>query len=181
MSVDQIDFLGGLPGMKRDKQSVTADWESLQQIINGVQIQQMRTVLKDGAALTELYRDHWENGGEVRHVFQEILSPNSVTAWHIHQKTTDRLFVSVGNIKIVLYDSREGSPTWGQLNVFRFGSARPALVIIPPCIWHGVMNTGSKDAIIINLTDKPYEYENPDHWKLPSNTDQIPYSFHEGF
>jgi dTDP-4-dehydrorhamnose 3,5-epimerase len=181
MSINQTDLLGGLLGMKRDKQSVTADWESLQQIIDGVAIRQVRTVLKDGGALTELYRDHWENGGEVRHVFQEVLSANTLTAWHIHQETTDRLFVSIGNVKIVLYDAREGSRTRGLLNVFRFGTARPALVIIPPCIWHGIMNVGSTDAVLLNLTDKPYEYENPDHWKLPSNTDQIPYSFNEDF
>ena len=181
MPMIQTDFLGGLPGMKGDRQSVTADWESLQPIIDGVIVHQMRTVLKDDGALTELYRDHWENGGEIRHVFQEVLLPNSVTAWHIHRETTDRLFVSVGTVKIVLYDAREGSPTQGLLNVFRFGTARAALVTIPPSIWHGVMNIGSTDAVLLNLTDKPYEYENPDHWRLPPNTDQIPYSFHGGF
>ena len=181
MPVIQTDFLGGLPGMKRSKQSLTADWEPLQQIIDGVLIQQVRTVLKDGGALTELYRDHWENMGEVRHVFQEILSPNALTAWHMHLETTDRLFVSTGNVKIVIYDAREGSRTQGLLNVFRFGTARPALLLIPPCIWHGVMNVGSESAVLLNLTDKPYEYENPDHWRLPPNTDQIPYSFYEDF
>lgn len=166
-----------LPGMKQDKQSVTTDWDSVQKVIDGVTLRQVRTVIKDDGALTELYRDHWENIGEIRHVFQEVLIPNAVSAWHMHLETTDRLFVSTGSVKIVLYDSREDSPTRGLLNVFRFGSMRPALLLVPPGIWHGIKNVGSTDSLLINLTDKVYAYEDPDHWRLPPNTDQIPYLF----
>jgi dTDP-4-dehydrorhamnose 3,5-epimerase len=177
MPINQQDIIGGLPTMKQNKQSVTKDWDSLQQIIDGVVVQEVRSVLTDHGTLTELYRDHWDNIGEVRHVFQESLPPNALTAWHLHLKTTDRIFIAFGIAKIVLYDARENSPTKGVINVFRFGAARSALVLIPPLVWHGVQNIGSTDALVLNLTDKPYTYEDPDHWSLPANTDQIPYSF----
>jgi len=32
-------------------------------------------------------------------------------------------------------------------------------------------------AILINVVDHAYQYENPDHWRLPSDTDQIPHDF----
>ena len=86
MSVKEQSIVGGLRGMRKDRQSVTKDWEPLQEMIDGVTVTQMSTVFKDGGALTEIYRDHWGTG-EVRHVFQEILSPNKLTAWHMHLDT----------------------------------------------------------------------------------------------
>lgn len=177
MSVKEANPIGYLPGTKQDRQSVTKDWESLQPLIEGVQVCEVRSVIKDNGHLTELYRSDWKGMTEIRHVFQETLIPGEITAWHLHDQTTDRLFVSMGLVKIVLYDAREDSPTQGFLNVFRFGTPRSGLVIIPPGIWHGVMNVGSELALLINLTDQVYEYENPDHWKLPFDTEQIPYCF----
>jgi dTDP-4-dehydrorhamnose 3,5-epimerase len=175
MSVKQVS--GYLQGMQQDRQSVTKDWESLQPLIEGVRVREMRSVVKENGCLTELYRDDWEGMTEVRHVFQETLIPGECTAWHLHAETTDRLFVAMGWAKIVLYDAREGSRTRGLLNVFRFGTSRHGLVVIPPGIWHGVMNIGDEPALLMNLADQAYAYEAPDHWRLPVDTEQIPYCF----
>lgn len=32
-------------------------------------------------------------------------------------------------------------------------------------------------AVLLNLADQAYRYEDPDHWRLPVNTDKIPYQF----
>jgi dTDP-4-dehydrorhamnose 3,5-epimerase-like enzyme len=39
-----------------------------------------------------------------------------VSAWHTHEFTADRLFVNMGRIKVVLYDDRADSPTYGLKN-----------------------------------------------------------------
>lgn len=172
-----VDIAGYLIGAQQDGQSITKDWEPLQPLIQGVIVQEMRNVMKDDGYLTEIYRDNWKGMTEIRHIFQEVLNPGSLTAWHLHATTTDRLFVSQGQMKIVLYDARKESTTLGCVNVFRLSIARPGLIVIPPGIWHGVMNIGSGIAVLLNLTDKAYEYENPDHWRLPPDTTQIPYRF----
>lgn len=169
--------IGYLSGAKQDQQSVTKDWEFLQPLIAGVQIREVRSVLKDNGYLTELYRSDWEAMTGVEHVFQETLNPGEVAAWHLHAETTDRIFISMGVAKVVLYDARENSETQGLINTFRLGTPRSGLVIIPPGIWHGVINVGNTPTLLLNLTDLPYQYENPDHWRLPPDTDQIPYSF----
>lgn len=172
-----LPVLGYLPGATRDAQSITRDWEPLQPLIADVIVRQVRNVVKDGGYLTEIYRSDWEGMTEVSHVFQKILHPGEIGAWHLHVHTTDRLFVSTGITKVVLYDAREASSTQGLINVFRFGTARPGFVVVPPGIWHGVMNIGTEISVLLNLTDKVYEYEAPDHWRLPSDTTQIPYRF----
>jgi dTDP-4-dehydrorhamnose 3,5-epimerase len=108
------------------------------------------------------------------------LDPHGISAWHTHRTTTDRLFVNLGRIRIALYDARPDSPTHGRLNEFRFGEHRPALVAVPPGVYHGVVNISDAPSAILNLVDDPYRYEDPDHWRIPADSEAIPYCVAHG-
>ncbi|HEV2444536.1 MAG TPA: dTDP-4-dehydrorhamnose 3,5-epimerase family protein, partial [Candidatus Sulfopaludibacter sp.] len=88
-----------------------------------------------------------------------------------------RLFVNQGRIKAVLYDGREDSPTYQMINEVHLGDERPAFVIIPTGVWHGLQNLGSADALVLNLPTEAYNYKDPDHWRLPYDTGEIPYQW----
>jgi dTDP-4-dehydrorhamnose 3,5-epimerase len=75
----------------------------------------------------------------------------------------------------VLYDARSDSPSHGRVNELRLGALRPGLVSIPPKVWHGVENLSNGSAVLLNLVDRAYRYERPDHFRLPADSDQIPY------
>jgi dTDP-4-dehydrorhamnose 3,5-epimerase len=166
-----------LTGASKDTQSITADWKRAPfQLIDGVSVREVANVPKDNGHLTEAFRADWFSGEQrVDQVFQLVLNPGGISAWHAHASTLDRLFVSYGVIRIVLFDNRESSPTRGLLNEFRFGTIRPALVTVPPRIWHGVQNIGIEPAILINMVDRAYEYEDPDHWRIAPETELIPF------
>lgn len=168
---------GFIAGATPDRQSITRDWAPLQPPIDGVAVVEVRNVATDNGYLTEVWRDDWGVPGPVAQVFQALLEPGRVSAWHVHGEATDRLYANHGMVKIVLYDARAGSPTQGRVNVFRCGSVRPTLVVIPPGVWHGVQNIGSAPALLLNLPDRAYRYEGPDHWRLPADTGEIPYRF----
>ncbi|MEK6259466.1 MAG: dTDP-4-dehydrorhamnose 3,5-epimerase [Planctomycetota bacterium] len=169
---------GFIEGCTKDKQSITSDWEIPRQLIDGVRVKETKSVLGEQKALTEIFRCDWALDDEgIDQVFQVRLFPGAITAWHAHQHTTDRLFVSSGLLKVVLYDARQGSPTFGLVNEFRWGSLRPALVSVPPGVWHGVQNNSGETACLLNIVNRAYRYEDPDHWRLPWNTDKIPYAF----
>ncbi|MEO8674208.1 MAG: dTDP-4-dehydrorhamnose 3,5-epimerase [Casimicrobiaceae bacterium] len=172
------DFL--LDG-KRDAQSITRDWQMLREPIAGVDVRETKNVLKDNGYLTEIWRDDWGLApASVAQVFQALIEPRGISAWHVHVHATDRLFANHGRLKIVLYDARRDSVTAGRINVFHCGTARPMLISVPPGVWHGVQNVGAVPALLLNLPDRAYAYETPDHWRLPPDTDCIPYSFHQG-
>ncbi len=176
--LDRTPKVGMIEGAKARQQSVTSDWTVLQSLIEGVIKKEIRSVVKNNGRLTEIYRSDWGlDGSSVDQVFQMTLNPGEVEAWHVHGETTDRFFVSSGRLKLVLYDSRENSPTHGMVNEFLFGIERPAIVSVPPGVWHGIKNIGDGSALVLNLVDKAYVYEEPDHWGLPADTDKIPYSF----
>jgi dTDP-4-dehydrorhamnose 3,5-epimerase len=169
---------GWLEGAVKDRQSITSDWVPQQALIQGVRVKEIKNVVNEQTVLTEIFRRDWElDAGPLEQVFQIRLTPGKISAWHAHQWTTDRFFISQGLIKIVLYDARQASDTHGQINELRFGTVRPALIIVPPGIWHGVQNLADEPSFLLNLVDCAYDYEDPDHWRLPWNTPVIPYSF----
>jgi dTDP-4-dehydrorhamnose 3,5-epimerase len=141
-------------------------------------IKEVRNVAKDNGYLTEMWRDDWGiPGSTIAQVFQASIEAHGISAWHVHQFATDRLFANFGLLKIVLYDARAGSRTRGCVNAMRCGTTRPLLVVVPPGVWHGVQNLGSTSALLVNMPDRAYQYELPDHWRLPHDTAEIPYSF----
>jgi dTDP-4-dehydrorhamnose 3,5-epimerase len=170
---------GYIVGAKADAQSVTADWQRVQDLIAGVKLHEVKNVPRSpGGYLTEVYRRDWQlDDLDVDQVFQSVLEPGQTTAWHAHRLTTDRIFVNWGMLTVVLYDARGQSRTFGRVNEFLFGSRRPAIVVIPPGVWHGIQNRGSEPAALLNLVDRAYSYDEPDHWRLPVDTPEIPYRF----
>ena len=169
---------GFLDGAVRDAQSVTADWMPVDRMpIDGVRVVEIRSVPKRAGFLTEIFRGDWPEAGGVAHVFQVTLAPGAVSAWHAHRDTTDRIFVAAGSITLVLFDGRAGSPTHGRVLELHLTIARPQLVVIPPGVWHGLVVTGTAPAAVLNLTDRPYAYDAPDHWRLQHDTPAIPYRF----
>jgi dTDP-4-dehydrorhamnose 3,5-epimerase len=168
-----------LAGANRDAQSITSDWSfTNQHLIEGVKLKEVRSVPSGYGYLTEIFRREWTlDDLPVDQVFQSTLMPGRISAWHAHERTTDRLFVNHGLVHVVLFDARHGSSTYGLLNEFRLGTARPGLILIPPKVWHGVQNIHSEPSSLVNLVDQAYRYEQPDHWRLAADSPQIPFQF----
>lgn len=164
-----------LHGAARDIQSITKDWQLVgQELIDGVVVRETANVVTGYGRLTELYRSEWDEG-PVGQVFQSALDTGQVSAWHAHGETRDRLFVTMGRMLVVLYDARVGSTTHGLLNVFRYGEHRPALISVPPRVWHGVKNIGQTPGALVNVVDHAYSYADPDHFRVPADSGEIPF------
>ena len=164
---------------KQDAQTIDGEWRAIgRPLIAGVQVKEMRHVPTGYGYLTEIWRRDWGlDDVAVDQVFQSTLAPGGVSAWHAHAETTDRLSVNQGLIRVVLYDARRSSPTFGLVNELQLGTIRPGLIVIPPRVWHGVQNADAAPSSLLNLVDRAYRYEGPDHWRLPPDTSEIPYRF----
>ena len=161
----------------KDAQVVRSDWTRSQEVeIDGVVGFQIANVLAGNGYLTEIWRSDWKlDDRPVDQVFQRVLEPGVASGWHVHASTTDRLFCAYGRLLVALYDSRVDSPSHGKTCDFRLGGERPALIVVPPGVWHAVRNTGTSSAILVNVVDQAYPYEDPDHYRLPIDTPLIPY------
>jgi len=80
-------------------------------------------------------------------------------------------------MKIVLYDSREKSPTKGEISEFFAGVHNPVIIHIPALVYHGFKCIGEKEAIVINIPTEKYNYDNPDEFRVNPHNNDIPYDW----
>lgn len=166
---------------RKDGPQVTSDWQKVAATIDGVSVREVLHVPRDHGVITEIYRPEWDSSGlPVVHIYQSRLFPGAIGAWSCHAKTVDRLFINQGHVKLVLFDGREESTTFGRVMELHVGDARPAFVVLPIGIWHGLQNLGSTDALMVNIPSRAYDYDDPDHYRLPYDSPEIPYSWTPG-
>ena len=103
--------------------------------------------------------------------------PGVVKGWHLHHVQWDNIVCVKGTIKLVLCDTRDGSPTRGQIDEFLLGEDDPILVRVPPGVWHGWKCVSVDEAYIVNAPTEVYVYDAPDQDELPHDTPSIPYDW----
>lgn len=161
----------------RSRQTVTAEWNPVNPPpIDGVLLRDVKNVVYAKGALTELFRAEWFKEDEfvVRHVTLVTLLPGQTSQWHRHHEQRDIVFPIRGYIRIGLFDPRADSPTKGQSMMLTFNLARPRYLYIPPGVWHSLRNVGPDEGSYIVLNDTVFDYEKPDDWVLPPDSDLIP-------
>jgi dTDP-4-dehydrorhamnose 3,5-epimerase len=161
---------------QRDGQTVTREGDPAgQELIAGVAVRECKNVLTRSGSLLEVFRSDWPELSVVpAQVNWVVLWPQGVTDWHRHLEQTDHLVFVFGVIKLCLHDDREDSPTRGSSNIFRFGDLRPAAVVVPPGVWHGLRNETGAPAGFLNYFATPYSHEDPDNWRLSHDSPELP-------
>jgi dTDP-4-dehydrorhamnose 3,5-epimerase len=146
-------------------------------MIDGVKVRKLRLIPDERGYLMEMLRSDWEEYDKFGQVYITAVYPGVVKGWHYHKIQTDHFICVHGMAKVVLYDGREGSPTQGEVNEFFLGDQNQVLLKIPPGVMHGFKGIGQEMALIVNVPTELYNYEQPDEYRLPAHTDQIPYDW----
>jgi dTDP-4-dehydrorhamnose 3,5-epimerase len=143
--------------------------------IIGVCIIEIGNILTRSGSMAEIFRRDWQGMDvAVQQVNWQQLNPGGVTDWHKHQRQTDRIVAVGGNIKLALWDDREGSASRGASDIVRIGALRPVMVIVPPGVWHGLRNESGEPAGYINVIDTLFEHAAPDNWRLTPGSKAAP-------
>lgn len=136
--------------------------------IEGISYRLTRPVSHTHGHLTEVFREDWSLTNQpVVQVNFTTTFPGRVRAWGLHAATIDRLFVAMGSIRIVCFDGRQESSTFGRINEFYFGERNPGLLVIPVGVYHGWKNVGDTEAAIISMPSCLYDHDGPDRFELP--------------
>jgi dTDP-4-dehydrorhamnose 3,5-epimerase len=141
-----------------------------------VEIRRTRTQADERGTLCEIFDPRWGfTDDPLVYAYLVTLRAGQVRGWVVHIEQNDRLFVFDGVLRVVLYDARMDSDTFGRLNVFHFGGHDRALVNVPAGVYHGIKNVSDDEGAFINLPSQPYRHDNPDKYRLPLDNDVIPY------
>jgi dTDP-4-dehydrorhamnose 3,5-epimerase len=146
-------------------------------MIDGVILKKLKVIPDERGRLMEIFRADDNFFGKFGQVYMTTAYPGVVKGWHYHKKQSDNMAVVQGIMKIVLYDGRQGSVTFGEINEIFAGIHNPVLVHIPPFVYHGFKCVSENEAIVINTPDEVYNYSEPDEFRLPAHGSGINYNW----
>ena len=145
--------------------------------IHGVKTKALRLIPDERGWLLEILRsDEPELFTGFGQVYVSATYPGVVKAWHYHKHQVDNFACVAGMVKLVLVDTRPDSPTNGAVNEFFIGVQHPMLVQVPNLVYHGWKGISTETALVVNVPNEPYRYEEPDEFRLePHHT--LPYDW----
>ena len=146
-------------------------------MIDGVKVKKLRVIPDERGRVMEILRADDETYKKFGQVYMTTAYPGVVKGWHYHKVQTDNMTVVRGMMKIVLCDGRKDSPTFNEVNEFFVGIHNPVLVTIPPYVYHGFKCMSEEEAIVVNVPTEPYNYSQPDEFRLPAHTKEVPYDW----
>jgi dTDP-4-dehydrorhamnose 3,5-epimerase len=166
------------PPGEKDVRTVDADGRRVDVDIEGVQYVRLVSHVDHRGSLTEAVNfdnDFWDE--PIVHSYCFTIRPGRIKAWGMHKKQADRYFVAAGHVRVVLYDGRVESRTFGSFAQFHMTENARGLLLIPPGVWHGDQNYGDVDAVMINFPTRPFDRNDPDKYRIDPKSDAIPFDW----
>ena len=124
--------------------------------INDVIITPLK-IIKDnrGSVMHMLRSDNpiFKSFGEI---YFSTINYNSIKAWHLHKEATLNYACVYGEVKLVLFDQRKNSETFGLYQEILLSLENYKLITIPPNIWNGFKGLNKDHSIIANCLNLPH-------------------------
>jgi len=146
-------------------------------MIEGVRVKPLKVIPDERGFLMEMLRCDDDIFQEFGQVYLSVAYPGVVKGWHYHKLQTDYFTIVKGMMKVVLYDQRKDSKSFGEVNEYFMGELNPKLLVIPPLVVHGLKAMGTEPGYLVNCPDYPYNYECPDEYRIDPHGGEIPYSW----
>ena len=103
------------------------------------------------------------------------IRPGAAKGWGLHREHEDRYAFLSGELELAFFDAREDSATAGEESRLVLSELHRRLIIsIPRGVWHAERNIGAVDVRVINFPTIPFDHGNPDKYRLPLDTLELP-------
>lgn len=125
--------------------------------IQGIDIQPFRVFSDERGWLSELFRrDELSEGDYPAMGYLSSTRPGVARGPHEHVDQTDRFAFFHGAYRVLMWDARLDSATFGRRMELSVGADNALVVVIPPGVVHAYRNVGPEDAYVLNFPDRLY-------------------------
>jgi len=124
-------------------------------MIDGVVIKKVKKNSDKSGFFAELVKFGEKTFHEVLQTSYSETKPGIIKAWHIHDYLEVWCIVK-GYAKVVLYDMRHDSKTFGETQVINTGEDNMMVIAIPGNVAHGYKTIGRKSLGIIYHSSQTY-------------------------
>lgn len=125
--------------------------------IVGVDVVPLTRIPDERGAILHMLRNDDAHFSQFGEVYFSMAYPGVIKGWHEHSRQTQNYAVPVGMIKLVLYDNRQDSGSFGQVLELFIGELNYSLISIPPGVINGYKVIGSQQAMVANCASLPHE------------------------
>jgi dTDP-4-dehydrorhamnose 3,5-epimerase len=159
----------------RDVETVSSAGERIEPLPAGMVVRDLVTHLDERGSVCELYDLRWAvNPDPVVFSYLFTIRPGAAKGWGIHHEHEDRYAFLSGELELAFFDAREDSATARQESRLVLSAHARKLLVIPRGVWHAERNIGQVDVQVVNFPTIPYDHVNPDKYRLPLDTDELP-------
>ena len=126
-------------------------------MIDGVKIKEFQDIMTPQGGVQHMLKlgdGFFQSFGEM---YFSIINPGVIKGWHKQFEQTNIFSCIKGKIRLVLYDKREGSPTFGAFQEIVFGDGERKIVLIPSNITYGWKCISDEPAMIANLATQVHD------------------------
>ena len=144
-------------------------------LIEGVQLTPLKKIVDERGMLLHMMRSDFGQFKKFGEVYFSFTNPGVVKGWKRHLKMTQNFAVPVGEVKIVIFDSRISSSTHGNTFEVFLSSKNYKLLTIPPDLWYSFSTISDTVGMIANFADLIHTPNEVETCSLDS--EDIPYNW----
>ena len=125
-------------------------------MIHDVKITPLKQIVDERGKIMHMMRNDSEIFKKFGEIYFSTVNPGFIKAWHLHKETTLNYACVKGKVKLVLFDDRKDSSTFGRYQELMLSPKDYFLVTIPPFIWNGFKGLDDSESIIANCLTLPH-------------------------
>ena len=124
--------------------------------IEGIKISPLKIISDHRGSVMHMLRSDSENFDKFGEVYFSTIFEDKIKAWHLHKEATLNYVCVYGKVKLVLFDERKTSKTFGEYQEIFLSPENYFLITIPPNIWNGFKGLNKEHSIIANCLNLPH-------------------------
>ena len=122
----------------------------------GVKITPLKIISDDRGSVMHMMRNDSKVFDKFGEIYFSTIFKGKIKAWHLHKEATLNYACVYGEVKLVLFDERNGSSTFGEYQEILLSLKNYNLITIPPNIWNGFKGCNDQFSIIANCLNLPH-------------------------
>ena len=124
--------------------------------IEGIKVTPLKIIKDHRGSVMHMIRNDNEVFEEFGEIYFSTIFENKVKAWHLHKEATLNYACVFGKVKLVLFDERKTSKTYGEYQELLLSLDNYSLITIPSNIWNGFKGMNKESSIIANCLNLPH-------------------------
>lgn len=126
-------------------------------MIEGVTITKLKKISDHRGSVMPMLRSDSKVFQSFGEIYFSTIFNNSIKAWHLHKKAVLNYACIKGKVKLILFDDRAKSSSFGKFNEYILTPNDYFLITIPPFIWNGFKGLDVSESIVANCINLPHD------------------------